>query len=128
MTIDALPPEILIRILSYLPLQAINSFNLVSKFCHDVVSTNDNAIYQTAATFHDFIESPKQQVRLPLLTEVVNRPDAIGWLDNVTSWKELCRSSYDIDCFGREIIDISAQVKDTSCGSTLGQERAWETI
>ncbi|KAG8951103.1 hypothetical protein FRC04_006762 [Tulasnella sp. 424] len=94
MAIDALPPEILIRVLSYLPLQAINSFSLVSKFCHDVVSTNENAIYQAAATFHDFIESPKQQSRLPLLTEVVNRPDATGWMDNVTSWKELCKRHF----------------------------------
>ncbi|KIO16241.1 hypothetical protein M407DRAFT_34111 [Tulasnella calospora MUT 4182] len=91
MSIDTLPPEILIRVLYYLTLQNIASFNLTSKYCHDVVSTNENAVYQAAAMLHDFTESPGPRSHSTLLMDLVRRPDATGWLENVTSWKEFCK-------------------------------------
>ncbi|KAG8923742.1 hypothetical protein FRC00_005906, partial [Tulasnella sp. 408] len=82
MSIDALPPEILIRILYYLPLQDITSFNLACKFFHDVVSTNESAIYQAAAILHDFTESSGPPSHSTLLMDLLRRPDATGWLEN----------------------------------------------
>ncbi|KAG9043937.1 hypothetical protein FS837_008957 [Tulasnella sp. UAMH 9824] len=94
MSIDGLPPEILIRILYYLPLQDITSFNLACKFLHDVVSTNESAIYQAAATLHDFTESSGPRSQSTLLMDLVHRPDATGWLESVTSWKEFCKRNF----------------------------------
>ncbi|KAG8910903.1 hypothetical protein FRC01_006059 [Tulasnella sp. 417] len=98
MSIDTLPPEILIRILYYLPLQDIASFNLASKFCHDVVSTNETTVYQAAAMLHDFIGSPGPQSHSTLLMDSVHQPDATGWLENVTSWKEFCKRHFLREC------------------------------
>ncbi|KAG8910904.1 hypothetical protein FRC01_006060 [Tulasnella sp. 417] len=92
MPFDVLPPELILRVVSYLPIQEIVSFALVSRSFHEVVRVNEGAVYQAAAALHGFIKPAKNAESAPHILSTVTRiPDATGWLDDVTSWKELCR-------------------------------------
>lgn len=92
MSFDLLPPELLIRILWFLPLQDIRAFDLVSRHCHDVVRLNESAIYQAAAELHGFIAPSNDRQSPPLISEVTGKPDATGFLDGAASWKEICKA------------------------------------
>ncbi|KIO32681.1 hypothetical protein M407DRAFT_18440, partial [Tulasnella calospora MUT 4182] len=94
MPFDVLPPELLIRVLSYLPIQDVVSFGLVSQSFHEVVRANEGPIYQAAAALHGFIEPAENASAPQLLSAVTKIPDATGWLDDVRSWKEFCRRHF----------------------------------
>ncbi|KAG9018288.1 hypothetical protein FRB90_011618 [Tulasnella sp. 427] len=92
MFLDELPPELILRILTYTPLQGIRSFDLTSNFCHSIVISNESVIYLAAAVLHGFTRPPlNQQALSALLAELISQPDALGWLDDVTNWKEFCK-------------------------------------
>lgn len=86
-----LPPELLIRILAYIAIQDIVSFELVSRSCREVIRANESPIYLAAAAFHGFIQPLGWDEAPPLLSVVAGVPDATGSLDSVTSWKEFCK-------------------------------------
>lgn len=93
MSLNVLPPELLIRVLSCLPIQDVVSFGLISRSFLEVVRVNEGPIYQAAAALHGFIEPAENASTPPLLSKAIRIPDATGWLDDVTSWKEFCKSS-----------------------------------
>ncbi|KIO20830.1 hypothetical protein M407DRAFT_29543 [Tulasnella calospora MUT 4182] len=91
MPFHLLPPELIVQILCFLPVQDIRALNLVSRYYHDVVLLNERVIYEAAATFHGFIGPSQDRSSPPLISEVTSRPDSTGLLDGVSSWKEICR-------------------------------------
>ncbi|KAG8951116.1 hypothetical protein FRC04_006775 [Tulasnella sp. 424] len=94
MSITSLPPEVIIRILSYTPIKTIISFSLVSTPLYHLVSANENQIYQAGAKFHGFVKTPQVfGAPQPLAREILNC-DITGWLANVSSWKEFCRRHF----------------------------------
>ncbi|KAG9043337.1 hypothetical protein FS837_009733, partial [Tulasnella sp. UAMH 9824] len=94
MSLNVLPPELFIRVLSYLPIQDVVSFGLISRSFHEVVRVNEGPIYQAAAALHGFIKPAENAWTPPLLSNAIRIPDATGWLDDVTSWKEFCRRHF----------------------------------
>lgn len=76
------PPEIILAILSFLPLRQLQRFLLVSKNWNDFVHSNESSIYHAAAILHDFIPAN------------LYLPDAkvsdVPWITNINTWKDLC--------------------------------------
>ncbi|KAA1477050.1 hypothetical protein DENSPDRAFT_884770 [Dentipellis sp. KUC8613] len=85
------PPELVLGIVSYLPLQSIASFYLVSRRCRDLISNNESSVYHWAALLHHFIPSSRVQ-----LAEVLIDHRGKLW-DSVTSWKEFCRRRFHLE-------------------------------
>jgi hypothetical protein len=54
---DELPVELILKILSYLPIPSLSSFQLTSRRYHTVVCTNESYLYHNAALQHRFIQS-----------------------------------------------------------------------
>lgn len=90
MSITSLPAELIIRIIYYTPIQTIIALSLTSSAFYDLVSANENAIYQAAAKFHGFDGTPRASSAPESLKHEKKEYRMDGWLDDVYSWKELC--------------------------------------
>lgn len=78
-----LPTELLLQILSFLPIRLITSLRLVSHDWDTLITENEVAVYHAAAVLHDFAK-PHQQLQKS------KGNDAFPLLEGVASWKELC--------------------------------------
>ncbi|KAH9889519.1 hypothetical protein C8Q73DRAFT_793717 [Cubamyces lactineus] len=92
--IGILPTELILRVLSYLPLQSLGSARLVSRSWNEFFVANECTIYHEAAVFHTFVDS----VDVPL-TEA-REAYAKGSLKDASDWYEYCqrcfRMSWDV--------------------------------
>ncbi|KAI0653989.1 hypothetical protein C8Q70DRAFT_548859 [Cubamyces menziesii] len=83
--IGTLPPELVLRILSYLPLQSLGNVRLVSRSWNEFCVTNQCTIYHEAAVLHKFVSC----IEMPL-TEA-RETYAKGSLKDASDWYEYCR-------------------------------------
>lgn len=83
--LTALPPEILLYILTYLPLPALNALKRTSKEWHRYFVENEPYIYRNAAYYHGFIPAPEST----LVDAIERSGHSMG---TVTSWSELCKT------------------------------------
>jgi hypothetical protein len=54
---DALPVELILKILSYLPIPSLSYFQRISRRYRDIVCANESYLYHNAALQHRFILS-----------------------------------------------------------------------
>ncbi|KIO32662.1 hypothetical protein M407DRAFT_18421 [Tulasnella calospora MUT 4182] len=94
MPVTGLPAELIIRILSHTPIQTIISLSLTSLALHDLITANENTIYHAAAKFHGFVQTPQGSPASQALEREIRKCGMTGWLDDVRSWKELCRRHF----------------------------------
>ena len=80
-----LPTDILLYILSFVPVHDLFSLQLVSRQAHRLICGNEESIYHQAAVLHRFAPP---EVSLEEVKRLEARNSA--WLDGVRSWKELC--------------------------------------
>lgn len=83
--ISDLAPELVLVILSYLPLPSLAKAHIVSKHWHEFLDAQESAIYRAAAILHKFIPPGH------ILLEEAKLRGRSGWLESVTTWKELCK-------------------------------------
>lgn len=81
--LSALPPEIVLYILTYLPLQSLNSLRQTSKSWNQRFNENEPYIYRNAAYHHDFLPSTELS-----LEDAVKQCGKI--VEGVTTWLALC--------------------------------------
>jgi hypothetical protein len=89
---DALPVELVLKILSYLPIPSLSSFQLISRRHRDIVCTNEAYLYHNAALQHRFILSGAttlEDVRASIPRRLQGHIN--GW----GSYCEFCSVSYD---------------------------------
>ncbi|KAH6901123.1 hypothetical protein BKA70DRAFT_710389 [Coprinopsis sp. MPI-PUGE-AT-0042] len=90
--IITLPPELLLKILSYLPIPSISVLQACSKGFHDLIAENKETVYQEAAFYHGLIPS-----RLDLLSANQNVKTYLAqWyskssLKKGLSWTTFCQ-------------------------------------
>ena len=82
--IGTLPPELVLRTLSYLPLQSLGNVRLVSRSWNEFCVTNQCTIYHEAAVLHKFVSC----IEMPL-TEA-RETYAKGSLKDASDWYEYC--------------------------------------
>ncbi|GJJ13222.1 hypothetical protein Clacol_007473 [Clathrus columnatus] len=85
---DVLPPELVLSILSYLPIRQLQRLCQVSKFWNLFLTTNEEKIYHAAAILHGFV--PPQTKSL----DSIRMPK---WLEDVHSWKAFCHKYFKTD-------------------------------
>ncbi|KAG8960275.1 hypothetical protein FRC03_006820 [Tulasnella sp. 419] len=104
-----LPAELILKVLSYLPIQDIHAFQFLNHRCHDVVAANEGGVYRAAAIVHRFV------------TEATTLEEATrneSWLHNVSSWKVLCKKHFSLEARwkGKKI--------SPKCGLKIGRSSA----
>lgn len=88
--LSTLPPELLLRCLSHLPLKDILSVSLLSTSFQSLITENENQIFWAAAIVHGFVA----EASAASLDDAKGFEKSPGrWLHDVHTWKALCRSS-----------------------------------
>ncbi|PCH36636.1 hypothetical protein WOLCODRAFT_108951 [Wolfiporia cocos MD-104 SS10] len=87
---DAVPVELIIRILRDLPLQSICALRLTSRFWNSLIEANESAVYQAAAVQHGFVRAEEERLSDVVLTK------EIRFIHHVESWKELCHMYFQL--------------------------------
>ena len=83
-----LPPELALRILSFLPLSSLSSIQRVSHHWGKLFTANESVIYHNAAVYHGYIHSasvPIEEAR------AMYSERALG---HALNWNGFCTSSF----------------------------------
>ncbi|KAF8518609.1 hypothetical protein JB92DRAFT_2712245 [Gautieria morchelliformis] len=83
--LGVLPPEVILTILSFIPLRQLYRFLLVSKSWNTFILLNESSIYRAAAVLHGFI---------PANTKLHDADVSDVRITHVDSWKDLCIKFY----------------------------------
>ena len=83
--LDKLPPENVLEILSYLPVQSLRELQLISRDWRSFISTNESIVYKKAALLHGYLLSPNS-TSVSDLRSVDSRRS----LETVHGWRDLC--------------------------------------
>lgn len=84
--LENLPPELVLRILSYLPVQALRALRLTSRGWNIFFLKNESTIYHHAALLHRFIDS------IHTLLSEAKEAHPLAFLQDVPDWYEYCES------------------------------------
>ncbi|KAI8974002.1 hypothetical protein BD414DRAFT_498829 [Trametes punicea] len=84
-SLDILPAELVLRILSYLPLQALRSVRLTARRWNDFFIANESTIYHHAALLHNFVDS------LDVLLPEARKARYLKFLEDAPDWYTYCR-------------------------------------
>lgn len=82
--LNTLPAEIILLILSHLPICDISAFRLLSSSWKIFADVHENLIYQSVAIRHS-LALPEESL------EHAKSGHVIPWLSDVVNWKDLCR-------------------------------------
>ena len=86
--ISTFPLEIVLNILSHLPIHTIHVFQRLSHDYNDLIVSNENAVYRSAAVLHGFV-SPEE------VAHYFDPESFHGhWLDELGGWKDLCKPAF----------------------------------
>ncbi|KIO28985.1 hypothetical protein M407DRAFT_228951 [Tulasnella calospora MUT 4182] len=101
MPLHSLPLEVLLKIFSYLPIQAIFSIEAASSSLWDLIRTNQNVVYRAAAHLHGFVDDDQSHEdainktrSCKYLDQALKRPCVSDWLKGVGDWKEFCKKQF----------------------------------
>ncbi|KAH6911204.1 hypothetical protein BKA70DRAFT_1560335 [Coprinopsis sp. MPI-PUGE-AT-0042] len=90
--LTALPPELLLQILSYLPIPSISALQITSKGFHNLITENVETVYREAALVHRLTPS---QIDMKLAIENLEGYLARWYskpsLEDGISWKSFCQ-------------------------------------
>ncbi|KAH9889520.1 hypothetical protein C8Q73DRAFT_793718 [Cubamyces lactineus] len=87
---DILPTELILRILAYLPLQALRNFRLSARRWNDFVVSNQSTIYHHAAVLHNFVDD------LDILLPQAKVTRGLKFLQDVPDWYQYCRKYFQL--------------------------------
>ncbi|KDQ20336.1 hypothetical protein BOTBODRAFT_27758 [Botryobasidium botryosum FD-172 SS1] len=82
--LSTLPPEVILQILSHLPVYSLPLLRALSSSWKDFLDLHESTIYRSAAFLHA-IASPGSSLEDSKGTHV------LPWLDDVNDWKSFCR-------------------------------------
>ncbi|KAG9223420.1 hypothetical protein PLEOSDRAFT_1081654 [Pleurotus ostreatus PC15] len=80
--ISDLPAELILQVLSYVPIETLNSLRLVCHKLHNILEAQEASIYRNAAVFHGFVPSGNVNY-----SNIYSRRSLFG----VDSWKLFCK-------------------------------------
>ena len=80
----ALPTELLLRVLVFLPLQSLRSLRLTSRGWNIFFLENESSIYHNAAVLHNFIDS------LDTLLPDAKATRPLKFLQDAPDWYQYC--------------------------------------
>ncbi|KAI0629050.1 hypothetical protein C8Q77DRAFT_1015195, partial [Trametes polyzona] len=83
-SMEILPTELILRILSFLPLQSLRSVRLTARRWNDFIAANESTVYHHAALLHNFVDD--FQTLLPEAREAHH----LQFLRDVPDWYQYC--------------------------------------
>jgi hypothetical protein len=86
MDLLCLPVELVLEILSHLPVQSLHAFQRVSRYWNQVVHENESYLYRNAADVHQFL--PNAETNISDLQVIPRR-----LRDDLRGWKDFCEPS-----------------------------------
>jgi len=113
-----LPVELVLEILSYLPVQSLHSFQSTSQHWNQVVRQNQSCLYHNVAVLHRFIPSTQSTLSDLSLTQ------SQRLLGNCDDWKTFCAYLLRVLCLMTTFISGLQRSKATSNREKLGRKRS----
>lgn len=107
--LETLPAELVLRIVAYLPLQALRNLRLVSRSWHDFFAEHESTIYHHAALLHNFIDS------IHTLLPEAKAAHPLKFLQDVPDWREYCALSSPLPFYVCQRGDIDARATQVAC-------------
>ncbi len=92
MVLSSFPSEIVLHILSYLPVSSLAQLHVVSQAWNVFLLQHQTTIYRHAAFLHGFIDDDSAT----FLSAEVRKRYATKVFDNLNSWKDLCAIDFSI--------------------------------
>ena len=87
---EQLPPELLLHILSYLPIRNLHDVQALNSSFNTLIKENNNQVYRSAASLHQFVDK-KVLERDPIhALKDISRHYFSTWMDDVEDWKSFC--------------------------------------
>lgn len=83
--ISNLPTELILQVLSYVPIETLNSLRLVCHQLKAILEAQEASIYRNAAVFHGFVPSSDVDY-----SNIYSRRSLFG----VDSWKSFCAHTF----------------------------------
>lgn len=83
--LEALPVELLLQVIRYLPLQSMHRFARTSRGIRRIIVENEALVYRQAAVLHGYVDSVANVEPPDAHTKNSTYPFA-----NATSWKQYC--------------------------------------
>jgi len=88
---EQLPPELLLYILSYLPIRNIHTVQAVSTSFNTLIKENVNQVYRSAASLHQLAGGQALPQGDPISAlKHITRHYFSTWMDGVEDWKSFC--------------------------------------
>lgn len=85
--LSTLPPELLLKCLSYLPLKDILAVSVLLTSFQTLITENENQVFWAAAIVHGFVA----EASTPSLDDAKGFDKGPGrWLHDVHTWKAFC--------------------------------------
>lgn len=109
---DALPPELVLRILVFLDIQGIHDCQLVSTEWNVFIKQNESVIYREVAIQHNFVSN------WPPSLDAEKAANPGSWMASTTSWKDLCPST--LISHNAYTNHMCTQVRDSLCSIAIG--------
>ncbi|KAN0127091.1 hypothetical protein V8E53_015109 [Lactarius tabidus] len=82
-----LPPEVMLDVLSHLPIPSLLSLRLLSRQWSDFVTAHQSVIFHGVALYHGYVSPGTGLEDVLSVTRNMGRP-----LVEAMSWKDLCKS------------------------------------
>ncbi|KAH9856033.1 hypothetical protein C2E23DRAFT_563426 [Lenzites betulinus] len=87
---DTLPTELILRVLSFLPLQSLRNVRLLARRWNAFVVENEFTIYHHAALLHNFVDS------IDTLLPEAREARSLQFLHDVPDWYQYCRKYFQL--------------------------------
>ncbi|KAH9026254.1 hypothetical protein EDB83DRAFT_2425514, partial [Lactarius deliciosus] len=110
-----LPAEVMLNVLSYLPIPSLLSLPVLSRQWLDFFTANQSTIFRSAALLHEYIQ-PKTSLLEDALSVNTGRP----WAGS-KSWKDFCKSMPTTNC--TSLVMFFVKAADRFNYAKTGRER-----
>ena len=88
-SLDTLPAELLLRILAFLPVQALRTLRLASRSWNAFFREHESTIYHHAALLHNFVDSLHT-----LLPDAKAAHHTLKFLQDAPDWYHYCKPRF----------------------------------
>jgi len=87
---EQLPPELLLHVLSYLPIGTIHVVQTLNTSFNTLITENVNQVYRSAAYFHQFTDGQALEGDPVPALKHATRHYFSTWMDEVIDWRTFC--------------------------------------
>jgi len=88
---EQLPLELVLQIISYLPIRTIHVVQALSTLFNSIIKENANQVYRSAAFLHKFVGGQALKGNPVSALKHATRHYLSTWMDDVEDWRSFCK-------------------------------------